>query len=90
MTSTQTVTQQGVIYPDGSEDWDVTRTFGFIDTATNQEQFRKNYINRLAALGIAADGSALRFVERTAKTTYSEPKDIVPEPYTPSEGTPAS
>jgi hypothetical protein len=73
------VVQYGVIYPDGTEDWNVTSWFGLIDEPGQQESFRTMYTQRLSALGVTSAPADLKFMRRKANTTYTYVTDITEE-----------
>lgn len=72
----QETTQYGVVYPDGTTDWNTTVAFGAIDTPALRANFQEQYALRLTQLGVPSVPK-LTFVTRTCTTTYSDPVEIV-------------
>lgn len=91
--STETTTEVGVGYPDGSVDWTATASFGTLATPGDREAFQTQYTLRLKSMGVSVPPK-LSFVCREKTVTYSDPKPVsddenVDEPISTSEDTPA-
>lgn len=77
------VTEYGVRYQNGEEDWDTRRWFGHIESSDMRASFTEQYDLRMKQFGMPK--MPLVFLTRTVTTTYTEPEIIEP---TPLEGTP--
>lgn len=75
------ITEYGVRYLNGEEDWDTRRWFGHIETPDMRASFTEQYDLRMAGFG--APKMPLVFLTRTKTISYSEPvevDDTAPEP----------
>ena len=64
-----TSTEYGVLYPNGTIDWNTTSWFGAIETPAQRDAFREQYNLRMQTIG-AVDAELL-FLTRTATHTYT-------------------
>lgn len=82
MSTTTQVTEYGVRYQNGTEDWDTARWFGTIDLPESRDTFREQYDLRMEGMG--APSMPLVFLKRTKTVTYDDPEVIADLP-TPDE-----
>ena len=90
------VQEHGVLYPNGTFDWNTQSWFGTIDTPEKRAEFQKQYNLRMQNMG--AVGAELQFVTRmmvhacTPYTLIDDEQVVEPEPNTPpvDEETPAA
>lgn len=81
-------TEYGVVYPDGTEEWNLSSWYGMIDDGPSQDQFKKSYVQRMRVQGITVtdeDADKIKFMTRTAVTTYTNVKDITDHDFVPVE-----
>lgn len=81
-------TQYGVVYPDGTEEWNLSSWFGMIDDGPSQYQFKHQWVIRMNNVGVTVsdeDADKIKFMSRVATTTYSDETDITDHDYTPIE-----
>ena len=71
MTTSETTTEFGVQYPDGTFDWTTSRSFGSLDTPQLRRDFTKQYEARIRKMGI--EPSPLQFFTRECTKTYTDP-----------------
>lgn len=80
-------TEYGVLYPNGTIDWNTTAWFGTIDTPEQRKNFQTQYDLRMRDMG--AVGAELQFVTRikviscTPYTVVDDGPDVTPEPEAP-------
>lgn len=90
MSSTETYTQFGVRYANGTEDWNTTSWFGHLETAEMRASFEEQYNLRMAQFGMPQ--MKLTFLTRTQTITVSDSAviddTVLPEdtPVTDGEG----
>lgn len=68
--SSTTVTEYGVRYPDGKEDWNTRNWFGHIETRDMRESFQEQYNLRLGSYGMPP--MKVTFLKRDITVTTSD------------------
>lgn len=87
--SSITEVQYGVLYQNGTEDWDTARWYGTIDIPESRQNFREQYDLRMAAFGMPK--MEIKFLTRTVTVSFSDVTvvdDTVPPPAPEPEPTP--
>lgn len=76
MSSEPRVTKKyGVRFPNGEYDWNVSMSFGSIDTPKARADYQEQYKRRLVSLG--APSAEVEFVTQIETVTCTEPEVIV-------------